>query len=236
MLTKEIIREATIDPDIKDILFGKGYKLLGDGADQQAWLAPDGTVLKIFGYGTTYKGQLSIGQQSFIDYANYCKQNPNNPFLLQILGYKKFRFKNKTYLQIRTERLFPFNKIKEVAYLLAELVVYIQDFGLNRGYKNFIKKYSDHQNLEIDWQKENAKNFGILVSLVGGEKEFKLLAKTISELNQIANMEGYILDLHAYNFLLGSDGEIVINDPFHVSGSYSSGSYSSGSYSSGSGS
>jgi hypothetical protein len=25
MLTKEIIREATIDPDIKDILFGKGY-------------------------------------------------------------------------------------------------------------------------------------------------------------------------------------------------------------------
>ena len=213
MLTKEIICEATIDPDIKDILFGKEYKLLGDGADQQAWLAPDGTVLKIFGYGTTYKGQLSKGQRSFIDYANYCKQNPNNPFLLQILGYEKFRFKNKTYLQIRTERLFPFDKITEVAYLLSNLEEYIKDFGITKGYTKFIKYY-------LAWGEEDATNLGILVSLVGGEKELKLLAKTISDLNKIAKAKGYILDLHAYNFLLGSDGEIVINDPFHVSGSY----------------
>jgi hypothetical protein len=212
MLTKEIIREATIDPDIKDILFGKGYKLLGDGADQQAWLAPDGTVLKIFGYGTTYKGQLSKGQRSFIDYANYCKQNPNNPFLLQILGYEKFRFKNKTYLQIRTERLFPFDGIDDVAYILSNLEEYIKDFGITKGYTNFIKYY-------LAWGEEDATNLGILVSLVGGEKELKLLAKTISDLNKIAKAKGYILDLHAYNFLLGSDGEIVINDPFHVSGS-----------------
>jgi hypothetical protein len=208
MLAKEIICEATIDPDIKDILFGKGYKLLGDGADQQAWLAPDGTVLKIFGYGTfnygaIRRGKLSKGQQSFIDYASYCKQNPNNPFLLQILGYEKFRFKNKTYLQIRTERLFPFDGIHDVAYILSDLVDYIKDFGL-----------------KVAWEKETATNLGILVSLVGGEKELKLLAKTISDLKQIAKSKGYILDLHDGNFLLGGDGEIVINDPFHVSGSY----------------
>lgn len=219
MLTKEIIREATIDPDIEDILFGKGYKLLGDGVDQQAWLAPDGTVLKIFGYGTTYKGQLSKGQQSFIDYANYCKQNPNNPFLLQILGYETFTFKNRTYLQIRTERLFPFDGIKGVAYLLESLTEYIKDYGLTRGYRMFFKDNLYHRNLEIEWEKENAAEFGMLVSLLGGEKELELLAKTISELNQIADSKGYILDLHAYNFLLGSDGEIVINDPFHISGS-----------------
>jgi hypothetical protein len=225
MLTKEIIREATIDPDIKDILFGKGYKLLGDGADQQAWLAPDGTVLKIFGYGTfnygaIRRGKLSKGQQSFIDYASYCKQNPNNPFLLQILGYEKFRFKNKTYLQIRTERLFPFDGIHDVAYILSDLVDYIKDFGLLKGYKHFMKFYVDNKNLKVAWEKETATNLGILVSLVGGEKELKLLAKTISDLKQIAKSKGYILDLHDGNFLLGGDGEIVINDPFHVSGSY----------------
>jgi hypothetical protein len=224
MRSKEIIREATIDPDIKDILFGKGYKLLGDGADQQAWLAPDGTVLKIFGYGTfsygtTHRGKLSKGQQSFIDYANYCQQNPNNPFLLQILGYKKFRFKNKTYLQIRTERLFPFDGIDDVAYILSDLVDYIKDFGLLKGYKHFMKFYVDHRNLEVEWEKETSTNLGILVSLVGGEKELKLLAKTISDLNKIAKSKGYILDLHDGNFLLGGDGEIVVNDPFHVYGS-----------------
>ena len=219
MLTKEIICEAEVDSGIRDILFAKGYKFLGDGADQQAWLAPDGTVLKIFGYGTTYKGELSKGQRSFIDYANYCKQNPNNPFLLQILGYETFTFKNRTYLQIRTERLFPFDGIKGVAYLLESLTEYIKDYGLTRGYRMFFKDNLYHRNLEIEWEKENAAEFGMLVSLLGGEKELKLLAKTISELNQIADSKGYILDLHAYNFLLGSDGEIVINDPFHVSGS-----------------
>lgn len=220
MLAKEIICEAEIDPDIKDILFGKGYKLLGDGADQQAWLAPDRTVLKIFGYGTTYKRELSKGQRSFIDYANYCKQNPNNPFLLQILGWETFVFKNKTYLQIRTERLFPFGGVAPVAGLVSDLVDYIKDYGLTKGYSLFFKDYLYHRNLDVAWEKETATNLGILVSLVGGEKELKLLAKTISDLKQIAKSKGYILDLHDGNFLLGGDGEIVINDPFHVSGSY----------------
>ena len=134
--------------------------------------------------------------------------------------YEKFRFKNKIYLQIRTERLFPFDGIEDVAYILSDLVDYIKDFGLLKGYKHFMEFYVDNKNLKVAWEKETATNLGILVSLVGGEKELKLLAKTISDLKQIAKSKGYILDLHGYNFLLGSDGEIVINDPFHVSGSY----------------
>jgi hypothetical protein len=109
--------------------------------------------------------------------------------------------------------LFPFDGIKGVAYLLESLTEYIKDFGITKGYTNFIKYY-------LAWGEEDATNLGILVSLVGGEKELKLLAKTISDLKQIAKSKGYILDLHDGNFLLGGDGEIVINDPFHVSGSY----------------
>lgn len=216
MRTKEIIYEAEIDSDISVLLLKKGYRMLGlPGADQQAFLAPDGTVLKIFGYGETYQGNLSKAQRSFIDYANYCKANPNNPFLLQILGYETFKFKNKTYLQIRTERLFPFDGINEVAYLLSDLVQNIIDHGLTTGYAEFIKNNLLDRDLDVDWERRSAGDFGIFVSLVGGEKELKLLAKTISDLKQIADQKGYILDLHMYNFMLGSDGEIVINDPFH---------------------
>ena len=71
-----------------------------------------------------------------------------------------------------------------------------------------MKFYVDNRNLEVAWEKETATNLGILVSLVGGEKELKLLAKTISDLKQIAKSKGYILDLHDGNFLLGGDGEI----------------------------
>ena len=104
--------------------------------------------------------------------------------------------------------------------LMVDSVDYIKDFGLLKGYKHFMKFYVDNKNLKVAWEKETATNLGILVSLVGGEKELKLLAKTISDLKQIAKAKGYILDLHDGNFLLGGDGEIVINDPFHVSGSY----------------
>jgi len=50
--------------------------------------------------------------------------------------------------------------------------------------------------------------------LVGGRQQFLLLANTIEQLDKLADRKGYRLDLHGGNFMLGSDGEIVINDPF----------------------
>ena len=47
-----------------------------------------------------------------------------------------------------------------------------------------------------------------------GEDGFKLLWKTMKDLSKIADHKGYNLDLHSKNFMLGSDGHIVISDPF----------------------
>jgi hypothetical protein len=41
-----------------------------------------------------------------------------------------------------------------------------------------------------------------------------LLWKTIKELDKISSKGLFKMDLHGFNFMLGSDGHIIINDPF----------------------
>lgn len=62
--------------------------------------------------------------------------------------------------------------------------------------------------------KRKANNVIDTVMQLGGEQEFELFVKTCSDLARIAKQQGFYLDLHADNFMLGSDGHIVINDPF----------------------
>lgn len=196
-----------MDSDIKKVLTQKGYKFLGHGQDQDAYLAPDGTILKIFGFEEGATG-LSKGQQSFIDFANFCMDNPDNPFLPQFGGWDQFDFKGQRYLQIKSERLFPADKgkISYVGNRLEDLVDDIVDEGPQKGVEYFLQWGTDDDELY--------KETGAVVTLLGGKENLKLFAKTVAQLSQIARKKGYRLDLHSGNFMLGSDGEIVINDPF----------------------
>ena len=195
------VNEAQISKNIQPILVKKGYTFLGKGQDQDAYLAPDGTVLKIFGYGPG--GELSQGQQSFKDFADYCMAKPNNPFLPQFGGWEPFDFEGKRYLQINCERMFDLSKsgLILVGSRLGQLASLIQSNGADRGVNKFLRRHKDQET-------------GKLVSLVGGRQQFLLLAKTIEQLDKLADQKGYRLDLHGGNFMIGSDGEIVINDPF----------------------
>jgi hypothetical protein len=47
-----------------------------------------------------------------------------------------------------------------------------------------------------------------------GEDGFNQMWNTLLDLKRIASQRRYILDLHSQNFMLGSDGHIVISDPF----------------------
>ena len=206
-----LLTEAYMDPGIKKVLKQKGYKFLGHGQDQDAYLAPDGTILKIFGYEYGSKG-LSEGQRSFVDFANFCMNNPTNPFLPQFGGWEPFEFKGERYLQIKCERLFDFEKAKagDVAEMLESLVESVSHYGAEKGFKHFLKhNYED----EYAYASEE-RGVAQLIMLLGGEEEVKLLCKTIEQIAKLAKQKGYRLDLHSGNFMLGSDGEIVINDPF----------------------
>ena len=205
-IEEEVIDEAKMRPEVRKILTKKGYKFLGHGQDQDVYLAPDGTILKIFGYERDSRG-FSEGQQSFIDFANFCMKNPNNPFLPQFGGWEPFVLDGQQYLQIKCERLFDFRKsnARDVADMLETLSDSVSLRGADAGFKNFMEWYVDDA---------GSAAAGKLLTLLGGEEQIKLFCNTVEKLDKIAQQKRYRLDLHAGNFMLGGDGEIVINDPF----------------------
>lgn len=209
MRANEFLNEALMDSGIKKVMTQKGFKFLGHGQDQDAYLAPDGTILKIFGYEQGSNG-FSFGQKSFIDFAEYCMKNEGNQFLPQFGGWTKFEFNGQTYLQIKCERLFDIDRgrTQEVAELLEVIADAVNQHGADRGLERFLSGYVDD-----DWGDPDPE-VGKLITLLGGEQQMKLFAKTVGELSKIAHAKRYRFDLHSGNFMLGSDGEIVINDPF----------------------
>ena len=222
MKIREIVKEATlteltVDPGITAALVKKGYQEVGSGQDQLVFLEPGSKmILKIFGTNkVATPGTLSYPQKSLVAFADYCEANPNNQFLPYFSGWETFEFKGQNYLQIRTERLFPADYIRNVMHLLGQ----IADIMRNRPEMTPEKVLQRIDRDGIEYQgygNEEQDPVGIepLILMMGGEEEFALFIKTLSDLSTIAKQQGFYLDLHADNFMLGSDGHIVINDPF----------------------
>lgn len=206
MKVNEILSEALMHPGIKKELLSKGYKFVGKGQDQDVYIEPGtGLVLKIFGTESGSKGRYTRGQQSFIDFYDYCRKHPENPHLPQIFDFAQFEYpkgSGKYYLQIRMERLFPFNKSQDLADALENLASYIQYNG-GKG----LQKY-----LTVDYQYIEDTREYLIMHL--GKEGLKQMAKAMMDLNKIAKSKNYTFDLHEGNFLVGSDGELVISDPF----------------------
>lgn len=213
MRVEELITEAHFDPGIKQFFLDKGYKYLGKGVDQMAFLEPDGnTVLKI--YGTTpkggYQGKLTAKHKSFKTFYDAIKRDPTNEFLPEIYDYKLFEFGelNDPYLEIRMERLSKFNKGAEGwNFLLANMAGYAENgYSVNQ----YIKSLKDELDSPIV-----RKGLETLIIHLGTEGLRKMY-KTIFNLYQLAKYNSYKLDLHDGNFMIDSDGNPVITDPFWV--------------------
>jgi hypothetical protein len=111
------------------------------------------------------------------------------------------------YLQIRMERLFEF-KNKRWCEALEEIAEEAKGGNSAEEKNHFISNKIDYSDLE--W--EGTGTYELLTHL--GEDGLSHLWDTIYELGQIARKHGFVLDLHSGNFMLGSDGHIVISDPF----------------------
>lgn len=224
MRARELIAESEISDDLAPYLKSKGYQRLGEkGADAQAFLEPGtGLVLKIFGTRTgsgAKPGELTRDQLIFTKYVDYCHARPNNPFLPQFSQWERFRFLDEFYLMIRVERLFPYHNIYWGHFLenMADQAKHRNDKAIKEKFIETIMRYDWNRTGSDDWDEEADspyQNFGVEMLSHLGMKKFNILWDTIHDLATIARNGGFRLDLHEANFMLGSDGEIVINDPF----------------------
>lgn len=183
----------------------KGYRYLGAGVDQTAFIEPStGYVLKIFGTGGSRK--FSKDHKMFFIWADFCSQHQDNPYLPKIYAHESFLWqdpdtnKQHRYLMIRTEQLYDSGKIGGTLEDLARGFSYGDDFatGIDRYYR-----------LTPSHKQED-----LLQHL--GKKGFDLMSDTIYKLSKIADKKGWGIDLHAGNFMMRKNGTPVINDPWVV--------------------
>lgn len=219
MKINDLLTEDAIVPyTLKKAMIKKGYKRLGGGMDAMAFLEPGtGLVLKIIGSrlgpdgDSPFKG-IPKAHTGFIAFATFCQRNPNNPFLPQFSGWETFEFEGRSYIQVRMERLFPLRKTGwgEALETMADHIGQGPNGAASKeAVEDFIEEYITAP--------KNHSYYGSSFEELGsylGIDGLTLLWNTIIKL--IKNKpSGMNLDLHGSNFMLGSDGHIVISDPYY---------------------
>jgi hypothetical protein len=188
---------STMHRGIRKELEKKGYRALGAGVDQEAYLEPNGqTVLKIFGTQGNKK-KLSADQKMFAEWADFCQRNSDNPFLPKFSGWETFNYNGKLYLQIRTEFLKP---SRELGWDISQL-----GRALDNGVADY---YTLQTNLVTDRAYKR-------VAKAVGEQNVPLLLNTLLELiHKTKQKRKYNWDLHGGNIMMRSNGQPVLNDPY----------------------
>jgi hypothetical protein len=218
---KEFLLEHSFTPrSIRAQLLAKGYKFLGKGVDQSAYLEPKtGRILKIFG---TQQSSLDKATADGFTYAHlmfkvwvdYCNKNKANPFLPKYDGWESFELNGKKFLQIRMEPLLELTKL--LGRFLEDVIVWTahnnrkheKNLNILKNFKerSWTGKVSKQNDGEIE---ENSK-----LMLLLGEEKYDLLVKTIREVCDLGKKHGWEIDLHFGNFMMRGDGTPVIVDPW----------------------
>lgn len=201
-----------ITMDIEDHMTALGYKFLGGGVDQYAYLEPStGKVLKIFGSSDEVNsGGMSEGHRMFRTFYKFCQARPNNPFLPKFDGWTQFKYDGRHYLQIRMERL---QHLPERANHMLDDFVQAAS-GYHDSFTRYLAAHDDDNG--NDYNHESIDDSLSEMILLLGEDGCNLFFKTIRQLADIAQAKDYMLDLHPANFMNRNDGTPVIVDPWAI--------------------
>ena len=203
MRAAELTEYSTTAKKIERILAKKGYKKLGAGVDQTAYLEPGtGYVLKVF--GTQGGESFSRDHKMFFAWAKYCMKNSSNPFLPRFGGYESFVLDGDRYLQIRQEPLQSAGRTGTILEIMAN--------GVEDEQIEDLDELTDY--IE-DYFEEYAAGYQKLLKQMGPQ-QMQLMLDTINRLYIIGNRSGYGFDLHAGNFMRRADGTPVIVDPWVI--------------------
>ena len=220
MRAHELVTEySMMAGGIQSYLQQRGYRFLGAGVDQQAYLEPGtGHVLKVF--GTDCSGdQLSEDQEMFRTFAEYCARHQQNPHLPRIYGYETFMFPTRRatdqgtmteqkclYLQIRTERL---RHVSNQLFPVYEAMS--QAAESDTDWNEFVE---DMDNEDVY---DGSRRFRQMTTDAQSLARMHRLYETMRDLATIGKKQGYGWDLHGNNIMERSDGTPVITDPWIVS-------------------
>lgn len=182
--------ELTVKQKFINYFTDKGYKMIGEGRDQIAFLSPRNTVLKVLGLGDTAR------QQAVEHYVEFFEHNQRNPFYPKIYNSQRFIFEGDSYFLYETEYL---NYVSNEDDTLDWLEHYLNLLGTD----------------PVDAQ-EYIETNGVPDD-IGEDQLHGLTQSTEDIIEYLAGPKGYMMDLsNIENIRRRGDGHLVIVDPISI--------------------
>ncbi len=182
--------ELTVKQKFIDYFVNKGYKMLGEGRDQIAFLSPRNTVVKVLGLGDTAK------QQAVEHYVEFFERNQRNPFYPKIYNSQRFDFEGDSYFLYETE--------------------YLQFVSNEDDTLDWLERYLNHLGTDPAAAQEWVETNGVPDD-IGEDQLYGLTQSTEDIIKYLAVPKGYMMDLsNIENIRRRSDGHLVIVDPVSI--------------------
>jgi GNAT superfamily N-acetyltransferase len=108
--------ELSVGQRIQDYFVNRGYKYLGEGRDQIAFLSPRGTVLKVLGIGEDEREDIVR------TYVGFFLRNQRNPHYPRIYNAGDFAVDGETYFVYEMEYLHPVSGEDRVLEYIEDLM------------------------------------------------------------------------------------------------------------------
>ena len=108
--------ELSVSQRIQDYFVDRGYKYLGEGRDQIAFLSPRGTVLKVVGIGEDEREDIVK------TYVGFFLRNQRNPHYPRIYNAGDFTVDGETYFVYEMEYLNPVSGEDQVLEYIEDLM------------------------------------------------------------------------------------------------------------------
>jgi GNAT superfamily N-acetyltransferase len=108
--------ELSVSQRIQDYFVDRGYKYLGEGRDQIAFLSPRGTVVKVLGIGEDEREDIVKS------YVGFFLRNQRNPHYPRIYNAGDFEVDGETYFVYEMEYLHPVSGEDQVLEYIEDLM------------------------------------------------------------------------------------------------------------------
>lgn len=180
--------ELSVSQRIQDYFTDRGYKYLGEGRDQIAFLSPRGTVVKVVGVGEDEREDIVK------TYVGFFLRNQRNPHYPRIYNAGDFAVDGETYFVYEMEYLNPVSGEDRVLEYIEDLMSALPrgEQALDAFYKNK-KRPPELSEQQVDGLVMATQD---LEDAIGGQAPLDL--RSIENLGR------------------RKDGQIVIIDPFSL--------------------
>jgi hypothetical protein len=187
---------------------GLGYKFLGAGAFKAAFVNPKTHNVKIIQHDESYRETAN-----FKKWVSFCFQHSSNPHLPNISFSKPLTISGEKFIVVNIERLFEISsELSQIREAIHELM---KACTSAIGSTSILQK--DLKSKVVADAKARLEASGditeSMVLLVLSVEDFDFLLGTLIDIINATPSSGF-LDLHSGNFMIASDGTLVITDPW----------------------